>query len=302
MSNYRRPESFRYLIASLATAILVAPLVAAPLPAGLPAGAVAYYAFGDADGAFIPNSVDSSEALPGLAIRGSDVTVSEQDATWNAGIGNFTFTFPFDPDNGTFAETLTSFPNTAPPGGTLAVRLRLADSVSSLGQASSMGLITFRPAPDINIHRVPPRSLELHRDGPTDPPYFLVREGNNSIGYNNEFNDEVRSGPLSNLTAERTVVVVWTLETLQIYVDGVLSGTSSRVTADHPTPSYRLMVAVQPSLIHSADRQFYAGALRTLVVYRRPMTSGEVASLTAALNGSAGPQVPGAPQNLRIIS
>jgi hypothetical protein len=163
-----------------------------------------------------------------------------------------------------------------------------------------MGLITFRPHPDVNIHRVTPRGLELHRDGPTDPLHFLVREGNNSIGYNNEFNDEVKSGPLTNPTTDKTAIVVWTPQTLRIYVDGVLSGTSSRVTTDHPTAAYRVMVAVQPSLIHSGDNQFFKGALRSLVIYDRPLGAAEITDLHRALNDNA--HVPQAPMNLRIVS
>jgi hypothetical protein len=181
----------------------------------------------------------------------------------------------------------------------MAVRLRLDSSVvANLGQASSMGLITFRPDPDINIHRVPPRALEIKREGPTDPLFFLVREGNNSIGYNNEFNDEVRSGPLTNPAAEKTAIVVWNAQTLRIYVDGVLAGTTTRVTVDHPTPRYRIMAAVQPSLIHSGDNQFYKGAIKRLVLYNRVLTDLEIASLHAALSSNL--PLPMAPKNLRI--
>jgi hypothetical protein len=162
-----------------------------------------------------------------------------------------------------------------------------------------MGIITFRPDPDINIHRVPPRSLEVHREGPTEPVFFRVREGNNSIGYNNEFNDEVDSGALTTPTSDKTAIVVWDAATLRIYVDGVLSGTKSRVTADHPTPSYRIMVAVQPSLIHGGDNQFFKGALHALALYDRPLSPSEVASLNVVLAGAPA-RVPQPPQNLVV--
>ncbi len=269
----------------------------------IPAGALANYAFGSATGTTISNLIQGTGALPPLTVRGTDLRVANGEIVWNEHIGNFTFTFPFNPSNGTFAETVASFANSYGNGGTLAVRLRLATSVSTLGQASSMGIITFRPEPDINIHRVTPRGLELHRDGPTDPPYFLVREGNNSIGYNNEFNDEVKSAPLSNPTADKTVIVVWDAQTLRIYVDGVLSGTTTRVTTDHPTPNYRVMVAVQPSLIHSGDNQFYEGALRNLVIYNRVLTSTEISTLNSVLTSGTTPPTPPPtpPTNVRII-
>jgi hypothetical protein len=220
--------------------------------------------------------------------------------TWNRNIGNFTFTFPFDSTRGTFAENTASFSNSFGSGGTMAVKLRLDSSVeSNLGQASSMGIITFRPDPDINVHRVPPRSIEVHRNGATDPLFFRVREGNNSIGYNNEFNDEVDSGPLTNPTADTTAIIVWNASTLSLYVNGALSGTTSRVTADHPTSNYRVMVAVQPSLIHSGDNQYYKGTLHALAVYNRPLTSVEVASLNGVLSGIT-PLVPRPPQSLTV--
>jgi hypothetical protein len=272
-------------------------------PPAIPAGALANYAFGSSNGTTISNLIQGTGALPPLTVRGTDLRVANGEIVWNEHIGNFTFTFPFNPGNGTFAETVSSFANAYGNGGTLAVRLRLAATVSSLGQASSMGIITFRPEPDINIHRVTPRGLELHRDGPTDPPYFLVREGNNSIGYNNEFNDEVKSAPLSNPTADKTVIVVWDAQTLRIYVDGVLSGTTTRVTTDHPTPNYRVMVAVQPSLIHSGDNQFYEGALRNLVIYNRVLTSTEISTLNSVLSSGTTPPTPPPtpPSNVRII-
>jgi hypothetical protein len=294
----------RRLWSALLTVTLVAlPGVAATqaIPPDIPAGAMAHYEFGDTAGATIPNRIQTASALPLLNIRGMDFLAAGGEVVWNRNIGSFTFSFPFDPSRGTFAEHSTSFPNLFTAGGTLAVRLRLAASVSSLGQASSMGLITFRPDPDVNIHRVTPRGLELHRDGPTDPLHFLAREGNNSIGHNNEFNDEVRSGPLTNLSTDMTAIVAWDAQTLRIYVDGVLSGTTSRVTQDHPTPRYRIMVAVQPGLIHSGDNQFYEGAIRSFVVYDRVLSASEVVGLHMALSGTAPPVgAPSAPTNLRI--
>ena len=267
---------------------VIAFAVANPGSSTIPAGAQAYYPFASLSGTTIPNLVQGSGALPTLTMRGTDFSVSNGEIVWNQHINGFTHSFPFDPGNGTFAENVTSFPNVYPSGGTMAVRLRLAASVATLGQASSMGIITFRPDPDVNIHKVMPRGIELHRDGPSDPLYFLVREGNNSIGYNSEFNDEVRSGPLTNPTAETTVIVVWDPQTLRIYVDGVLQGTTNRVTIDNPTPAYRIMAAVEPSVIHGGDRQFYEGALRTLVVYNRPLTTSEIASLNSAVTLGTG--------------
>ena len=285
------------------TLVAWAPAARAQTP-DLPPGAVARYEFADATGTIIPNRIQTASALPLLNIRGSDFQVANGEGIWNQSIGNFTFSFPFDPSRGTFAEQSTTFPNFFGAGGTLALRLRLSPTVAaSLGQASSMGLITFRPDPDINIHRVTPRGLEIKRDGPTDPLFFLVREGNNSIGHNNEFNDEVRSGPLSSPNAEKTAIVVWDAQTLRIYVDGVLSGTSTRVTVDHPTPRYRIMVAVQPGLIHSGDNQFYEGAIRTFVVYNRVLSGAEITTLHAALVGGVAPSPipPSPPANLRIL-
>jgi hypothetical protein len=70
----------------------------------------------------------------------------------------------------------------------------------------------------------------------------------------------VSPGPIANPTADTTVVVVW---------------------------------KVEPSLIHGGDRQFYEGALRSLVLYDRPLTSAEVATLTSALaSGSVVPPPP----------
>jgi hypothetical protein len=271
-------------------------------PSAPPPGALAFYEFAGFTPPAIPNLVQGPGALPPLTISGSSFRVDNGETVWNEN-SNFTFSFPFDASRGTFAETAASFPNVYGSGGTLGVRLRLNPSVvTNLGQASSMGLITFRPYPDVNIHRVTPRGLELHRDGPTDPLHFLVREGNNSIGYNNEFNDEVRSAPLVNPAADKTAIVVWTPQTLRIYVDGVLSGTASRVTVDHPTAAYRLMVAVQPSLIHGGDNQFYKGAIRTLTIVDRPLGATEVDDLHRLLSGEGGPAAPRAPANLRIVS
>jgi hypothetical protein len=283
--------------------VLASTIVAAQPPANLPTGAVAYYDFGSITAGTFPNQIVSGGPAA-LTLRGSDFLISNGETVWNRNIGNFTFTFPFDANRGTFAETTTAFPNFFGSGGTMAVRLRLDSSVvSNLGQASSMGLITFRPQPDINIHRVTPRGIELHRDGPTDPLFFLVREGNNSIGYNNEFNDEVRSSPLTNPTSDKTAIVVWDAQTLRIYVDGVLSGTTTRVTTDHPTPNYRIMVAVQPSLIHSGDNQFYKGAIRRFALYNRVLNATEVAALHSALSGGSVqlPPPPSPPGNLRIL-
>ncbi len=262
-------------------------------PGSIPSGAQANYAFSALSGTTIPNVVQGSGALPTLTVRGTDRRLSNGEIIWNEQINGFTHTFPFDPSHGTFAENVTTFPNAYSNGGTFAVRLRLASTVATLGQASGMGIITFRPDPDVNIHKVMPRGLELRRDGPTDPLYFLVREGNNSIGYNNEFNDEVRSGPISNPTADVTIIVVWDAQTLRLYVDGVLAGTTNRVTIDHPTPAYRLMVAVQPGLIHGGDRQFYEGALKHFLVYNRVLSGAEITSLNSALTFGTGGPPPG---------
>lgn len=270
---------------------------------GMPAGAQAYYDLAATASGVIANGIQTPGALPALSVRGTDYRVTPSGTVWNENIGNFTFKFPFDPSRGTYAETATGFPNAYPTGGTFALRLRVDPSVlTNLGQASSMGLMTFRPNPEINVHRVPPRSIELKREGPTDPLQFLVREGANSIGYNNEFNDEVRSLPLTNMSADKIVVVVWQPSTLRIYVDGVLHNTRTRVTADNPATSYRLQVAVQSSLIHSGDNQFYKGNIRGVAIYNRPLSDSEVAALYTALD-SAGSTVPppGAPGNLRIV-
>ena len=74
------------------------------------------------------------------------------------------------------------------------------------------------------------------------------------------------------------------------------------MTTDHPTPNYRVMVAVQPSLIHSGDNQFYKGAIRSFVVYNRVLNGTELSNLHSALNGGAiQPPPPSPPQNLRIV-
>jgi hypothetical protein len=284
------------ILVALVTIVLTTETRATP-PAGLPTGAIAYFDFGSAMGGTIPNQVVS--AVPWLTTRGTDFQVAGDGITWNRNIGGFTFTFPFDPNRGTYAQNTTSFPNSFGSGGTMAVRLRLDASVASLGQASSMGIITFRPDPDINIHRVPPRSLEIKREGATEPIFFRVREGNNSIGYNNEFNDEADSDALTNPTSDKTAIVVWDAATLRLYVDGVLSGTKSRVTADHPTPSYRIMVAVQPSLIHGGDNQYFKGTLHALALYNRPLSAAEVATLNVVLAGAPA-RVPQPPQNLVV--
>jgi Concanavalin A-like lectin/glucanases superfamily len=295
----------RVWVTWLLAASAIGPIAVLAQTPDLPPGAVAHYEFADAAGTTIPNRIQTASALPVLNLRGADFQVANGEGVWNQNIGNFTFSFPFNPSRGTFAEHATTFPNFFGSGGTLAVRLRLAPSVvTNLGQASSMGLITFRGDPDPNIHRVPPRALEFHRDGATDPLYFLVREGDNSIGHNNEFNDIVRSGPLTNLVAaDMTAIVVWDAQTLRIYVNGVLGGTTARVTVDHPTPRYRVMVAVQPGLIHSGDNQFYKGAIRSFVVYNRVLSPADVATLHSALSGAVAPSPipPSAPTNVRIV-
>jgi hypothetical protein len=75
------------------------------------------------------------------------------------------------------------------------------------------------------------------------------------------------------------------------------------VTTDHPTPSYRIMVAVQPSLIHSGDNQFYKGAIRRFALYNRVLNATEVAALHSALSGGSVqlPPPPSPPENLRIL-
>ena len=276
---------------------------AAAQPAGMPAGAQAYYDFAATAGGTVMNEIQTTGALPPFTLHGADYRVTPSGTVWNENIGNFKFAFPFNPSRGTYADTATGFPNSYSSGGTYGIRLRVDPTVlNNLGQASSMGIITFRPDPEINVHRVPPRSLEFKREGPTDPLQFLVREGANSIGYNNEFNDEVRSQPLTNMSADKIAVVVWQPSTLRIYVDGVLHDTHPRVTQDNPATVYRLHAAVQSSLIHSGDNQFYKGTIRSLAVYNRPLSDAEAAALYTALNagGSTVPP-PGSPSNLRIV-
>ena len=269
---------------------------------GMPAGAQAYYDLAATAGGVIANGIQTAGALPALSLRGSDYRVTPSGTVWNENIGNFTFKFPFDPSRGTYAETASGFPNAYPTGGTFALRLRVDPSVlTNLGQASSMGIMTFRPDPEINVHRVPPRSIEFKREGPTDPLQFLVREGANSIGYNNEFNDEVRSLPFTSMPADKIVIVVWQPSTLRIYVDGVLHNTRTRVTADNPAAAYRLHLALQSSLIHSGDNQFYKGTIRSVAIYNRPLNGAEVTALHAALSSSGSVPPPGAPGNLRVV-
>jgi hypothetical protein len=61
------------------------------------------------------------------------------------------------------------------------------------------------------------------------------------------------------------------------------------------------MVAVQASLIHSGDNQFFEGAIRNLVIYNRVLSNGEIATLNSALSGGTTPPPPAPPQNVRII-
>jgi hypothetical protein len=230
--------------------------------------------------------------------------VSNGELLWNPNIGGFTHTYPFDPSNGTFADSANSFPNSFSSGGTFGMRFRLDRSVeTALGQASLVGLVTFRPEPDPNVHSTPPRSLELYRGGPTDPLVLLAREGHNTTGYQNQFNDYVESSPLNDVSgADITAVVVWTPQTLRVYVAGVLAGEKARVTADHPTSHYRLYVAVNQFVVHSGDLQFFKGATRRLVVYNRALDGAEVLALDAALNGDVVSARPAAPKNVRIVA
>lgn len=270
---------------------------AVPSLAGdLPVGPLAHYEFGGGSGGTIPNLILGMGALPDLTVSGSDFRRSGPDMIFNEHIGAFEHKLDFDGMPGTFA-TSAGFPNSFGSGGTWAVRLRIDPSVpvpfssGGLGQASSVGIITFRPSPEINVNRVPPRSIELKREGASDPLQFLVREGANSIGYNNEFNDEVRSQPLSvsSLSVDKTVVIAFDPQRLRIFVDGQLQNTTTRVTADNLATAYSLQVAAQSSLIHSNDRQFYPGALRTLVIYNRPLSDQEIGELSFALSGTVGP-------------
>lgn len=267
---------------------------AVPSLAGdLPVGPLAHYELAGGTGTTIPNVITGGGALPPLTLYGSDFRRAGNDLFLNEHIGGFTRAFPFDPNNGTFAYS-SGFPNTFASGGTWALRLRVDSSIPpNLGAASSSAIITFRPEPEFNNnpHRVAPRAIEFHREGPTDPLQLLVREGANSIGYNNEFNDEVRSLPLTatSLTVDRTVVIAFDAQRLRIFVDGVLHGTTNRLTVDNPATAYRLFVGAQSSLIHGQDRQFYQGAMRSLVIYDRLLTDTEIGDLSFALSGTIGP-------------
>jgi hypothetical protein len=104
------------------------------------------------------------------------------------------------------------------------------------------------------------------------------------------------------MTVDKTAIVVWLPSTLRIFVDGTLHNTHTRVTADNPATAYRLHVAVQSSLIHSGDNQFYRGTIRSLAIYNRPLSDAEAAALYSALNpgGSTIPP-PRPPENVRIV-
>jgi len=278
--------------------------VSAQAPPVMPAGGLARYDFALTTGSTVPNQIQGAGALPALTIRGSDFRVSDGEILWNANIGNFTHTLPFDPSRGTFAESADTFPNSFSGGGTLAVRLRVDPSVvASLGQASLVGIVTFRPAPDTNVHSTPPRSLEFSRGGPGTPMQLLAREGRTNIGSNNQFNDKAETGSLANpSSADRTAIVVWDSQTLRIYYDGLLAATTTRLTTDYPTSNYRLFVAVNQFVVHSGDHQFYTGAMKALVVYDRALSATEVSALHGALSsGNPTPTAPSAPRNLRIV-
>ena len=258
--------------------------------AQFPAGVTAHYDFGQVSvvPGTIPNQASGIGSLPSLTIRGSDTRVANGERMWNEQIGTFTHSVPFDPSNGTFAET-ASFPNTFGSGGTIAVRLRLAQTVvANLGQGSLVGVITFRPSPEINTMATPPRSIEFYRGSPGTPLELLIREGAATIGHNNLFNDTLQSGALSDPSASDTVaIVVWTPQTLQLYVDGVLRGSLTRATADYPASDYKLLVGANTFVVHASDRQFFQGAMRGLVVYDRPLPAAEVQALHDALAGGA---------------
>jgi hypothetical protein len=187
----------------------------------------------------------------------------------------------------------------------MGIRLRLDPSiVATLGQASLVGVVSFRANPDRNQMSTPPRSLEFRRGAPGSPLKLVAREGNLGRGYNGAFNDELESRepvPSPSLS-DLVVVVAWTPADLRIFANGVLAGTLARATTDYPTANYKLVVALNSFLVHSNDRQFYKGAMRRLVVYDRPLSAGELDALSEAL-AATGPVTtsPAAPRNVRVI-
>ncbi len=268
----------------------VAPPPPPPSPptGSIPAGALANYDFGTNSGNIINNLITGSSALPDLTIYGTDYRRSNGEILFNENIPDSKFIFPFDPSRGTFATSNGNFPNNYPNGGTMAIRVRINPFVvNTLGQASSMGIITFRESPDPNIHKVTPRGIELYRGDPSEPNIFQGREGFNSIGHNLEFNDIVRSQFIdgNSLMADKIVITTWDAQTFTMYVDGVWQNTTVRQTIDHTTPNYTVMVAVQPGLIHASDKPFFLGAMRNFIVYNRVLSTSEIGALNGALGG-----------------
>jgi hypothetical protein len=252
-----------------------------------PEGAVARYEFADASQSVIPNRVTSAGAISALQITGTDYRVANGEILWNENIGDFSHTLQLEPSPGTYADSVTAFPNSFGSGGALGIRLRLDPSiVESLGQASLVGVVSFRPNPEINPLSTPPRSLEFRRGAPGDPLTLVAREGSLGLGYNGAFNDELESSlPIPDPSVSDLVVVfAWTPTELRLFANGVLVGTLMRATADYPTSSYTLVVALNSFVVHSDDRQFYKGAMKKLLIYDRPLLDSELDSLSSALS------------------
>lgn len=221
----------------------------------------------------VPTTPTGPITLPTLQIIGSDMTVSGVERTWNASSPT-SYTFPFDPTRATFGQT-GLFLN--PSSGTFALAFRVdSGRLSALGQDSSLGLMSWRPEPDINIHTAPVRSLQVYRGDPGANPMIRAVEGRNddTVSY-------ATSAPLSTLTSTTTAIVTWTPTSFSLYVNGVLVDTRARTP--YISSQTRMMLAVSPELVRSSSQQFLRGVTREPVVYARVLDATEVLTLHQSL-------------------
>lgn len=280
---------FGRILFALVSAVL---LLAVQLQAAPPGSPRADYRFGQFNGTTVPNN---SGDMPALTMHQSD-WVLPGDGTLSINPNStYTHTIPFDESQGTYLKTETGFSNTF-ESGTIGIRLKPGPWMDHGGGATwDPGGFIFQRDPLTN-DAAPP--VELAYYGTPQIPFFFfgpVRSG----GTDREYLQGSAIDQFQTQT-EFSAIVVWTTTAITLYVDGVQNATKTRdYNDDDPTSNYALWVAVDHSLIHSADRQFFAGFLRRLVIYDTNLNSSDVGLLHTAL--SEGLDAPGSGHHPRLL-
>jgi hypothetical protein len=250
--------------------------------ADVPTGAIGDYSFSEESGGSIPNTVVGQMAA--MEISGSDFTTSADGIEWTND-EMYTHESPFDPADGTWADLASAFsePFNAANAGTVAIRFKVSSTLQSgLGQASFIGLWSFRQNPELNYSAVGQAGMEIARGGPGAPLTIVARTGTVCEG---NFNDQVQSGEIADLSEWHTAILVWDATTLRLWIDGVEDVTGNRDCGDWSTDDVQLQMAATSFVTHSDDRQYFTGTTSRFVVYDRELSDPELAELHAALSG-----------------